>query len=200
MFADNRSQKLIMVAHCLLNQNSISDGTADFPSQFAEIVELLMENKVGIIQLPCPELLCLGLDRQDKAGALRDLLSENTRIRGLMAEPQNILKLRSKADDVIEQLEEYRRYGFEVLGLIGINRSPSCGVETTTKNAHEEQGTGVFVEVLEERLRHKGISLEMMGVKTSRVEESVACVKELIQRSAQGNKGAEHERKSTISG
>jgi predicted secreted protein len=109
MFDDNRSKKLIVVAHCIVNQNSISDGTADFSSQFAEIIEPLMENKIGIIQLPCPELLCLGLDRQDKAGALRDLLSENTRIRDLMEEPQNIMKLRAKADDLIGQIEEYQR-------------------------------------------------------------------------------------------
>ena len=190
MFNDNRSRKLIIVAHCIVNQNSISDGTADFPSQFEEIVGLLSENKLGIIQLPCPELSCLGLDRKDKAGATRDLLSENTRIRGLMEEPQNMMKLRAKADDIIEQLEEYQHYGFEILGLIGINRSPSCGIETTTQNAREEPGRGVFVEVLAEELRHKGMTLEMIGVKTSKVEQSVAHVKELIQRSSQGNREA----------
>ena len=193
MFADNRSRKLIVVAHCLLNQNSISDGTADFPSQFDEVVELLMENEVGLIQLPCPELSCLGLARQDPAGAQRDLLSENTRIRGLMTEPQNISKLRAKAEDVVEQLEEYRRYGFEVLGLVGINRSPSCGVETTTQNAREEQGPGVFIEVLKETLRQKGIALEMIGVKTSQAGESVARVKALLERSKPGNEETAHE-------
>ena len=49
-----------------MNQNSISDMTADFPSQFDKVINLLMNHKIGIIQLPCPELVCLGLDRQDK--------------------------------------------------------------------------------------------------------------------------------------
>ncbi|HSD83200.1 MAG TPA: hypothetical protein VLG46_05055 [Anaerolineae bacterium] len=187
MFNDNRNKQLIVVAHCIINQNSISDGTADFPSQFEEIMELLKENKLGIIQLPCPELLCLGLARGDEAGATRDLLSENTRIRGLLEEPRNVMKLRAKAGDIIEQLEEYQRYGFEVLGLIGINRSPSCGVETTTRSAREEQGQGVFVEVLEEELYHRGIALEMTGVKTSQVEQSVESVRGLIQRYHQRN-------------
>jgi len=31
MFNDNRSKKVILVSHCLLNQNSISDGTRIFP-------------------------------------------------------------------------------------------------------------------------------------------------------------------------
>lgn len=59
MFDDARSKRVIVLSHCLLNRNSISDGTADFPGQFTEIIELLMANCIGMIQLPCPELLCL---------------------------------------------------------------------------------------------------------------------------------------------
>lgn len=86
MFTDSRSRRVIFLSHCLLNQNSISDGTADFPSQFDEVIELLMKNRIGIIQLPCPELLCLGLDRGDSNGAKRPVLGENTRIRELLSE------------------------------------------------------------------------------------------------------------------
>jgi predicted secreted protein len=182
MFEDARSKKLVLVAHCVLNQNSISDGTADCPSQFREIVELLMENGVGIVQLPCPELSCLGLDRRDEAGAQRELLSENTRIRGLMEERDAIEQLRARADDVALQLDDYRRHGFELLGLIGIDRSPSCGVETTSRHAREVAGQGVFVAVIEERLRARGIALRMTGVKTSKVAESLAKVSGLLER------------------
>jgi len=84
MFDDNRSKRIILVAHCILNQNSISYGTADFPSQFLEILRIIEENHIGIVQLPCPELMCLGLDRKDKNGASRDVLIENSRIRKLM--------------------------------------------------------------------------------------------------------------------
>ncbi len=182
MFDDRRSKKLVLVAHCVLNQNAISDGTADFPSQFREIVELLSEHEVGIVQLPCPELSCLGLDRQDKDGARRELLAENTRIRGLMGEGRNVEKLRARADDIAKDVAEYRRYGFEVLGLIGINRSPSCGVEATSRNGREEAGKGVFVGVIEERLRALGITLAMTGVKTANVAESLVNVRELMRK------------------
>ncbi|CAG8999029.1 MAG: hypothetical protein CENE_00993 [Candidatus Celerinatantimonas neptuna] len=30
MFEDKRSKKVVLIAHCLLNQNAISDGTADY--------------------------------------------------------------------------------------------------------------------------------------------------------------------------
>ena len=90
MFDDTRSKKVIVLSHCLLNQNSISDGTSDFPSRFNEVIELLMANDIGMIQLPCPELLCLGLDRGDKHGAKRPVLDENSRIRELMSEIDNL--------------------------------------------------------------------------------------------------------------
>ena len=32
MFTDGRSKKVIFLAHCLLNQNAISDGTAVCPA------------------------------------------------------------------------------------------------------------------------------------------------------------------------
>ena len=63
MFTDARSKRVIFVAHCLLNQNSISDGTADYPGANEEILQILLKAKVGIVQMPCPELCCLGLDR-----------------------------------------------------------------------------------------------------------------------------------------
>ncbi|AOT70596.1 hypothetical protein [Geosporobacter ferrireducens] len=52
MFNDVRSKKIAFVCHCVLNPNSISDGTADFPGTNAEIVKRLMDTKVGVVQMP----------------------------------------------------------------------------------------------------------------------------------------------------
>jgi predicted secreted protein len=180
MFTDNRSRKIILVSHCLLNQNSISDGTADFPSQFREIIALLMANQVGIIQLPCPELFCLGLDRQDKRGAQRDLLQENTRIRKLLLQKKPTALLRKKAQEAVAQIREYKKHGFSIVGLLGINRSPSCGIETTSLDGKEQLGMGVFVQLIADELQAKGLELKMTGVKTSRVEESLEKVRQLL--------------------
>ena len=38
MFTDIRSQKVVFIAHCLLNQNSISDGTAVYPAAFKDMI------------------------------------------------------------------------------------------------------------------------------------------------------------------
>lgn len=169
-----------MLAHCLLNQNSISDGTADFPSQFDDIIEFLMKHQIGMIQLPCPEFMCLGLDRGDRNGGKKPLLEENTRIGGLMRAPDHLVMLRQKAEEIVRQIQDYRHYGFHVLGVIGVNRSPSCGIETTTKHGKEEPGKGVFMEVLSETLTQNGITVGMVGTKTSEKEESLERVRRFV--------------------
>jgi predicted secreted protein len=65
LFNDTRSKSIVFIAYCILNQNSISDGTASYPGYMKEILELLISYDLGIIQMPCPELHCLGLDREN---------------------------------------------------------------------------------------------------------------------------------------
>ena len=81
MFTDIRSQKVVFIAHCLLNQNSISDGTAVYPAAFKDMIQMFLDADVGIVQMPCPELCCLGLDRGNIRGADSPVVVENTRIR-----------------------------------------------------------------------------------------------------------------------
>ncbi|MBN1222493.1 MAG: hypothetical protein JXB23_04555 [Candidatus Aminicenantes bacterium] len=180
MFTDARSKKLVLVAHCILNQNSISDNTADFPGTFQDLVALLLEYNIGILQLPCPELTCLGLDRGDVHGAERPVIVENSRIRNALGQSVPTNKLKLIVDQVIYQIEEYQKNRFTILGIIGINRSPSCGVETTSMNNEEAAGMGLFMEAVREELGSKGVDIKMIGVKTSEVEKSLKKVKELL--------------------
>jgi predicted secreted protein len=63
MFNDKRSKKIILVSHCILNQNTKLDECTHFPGPVWDVVKLLADRGYGIIQIPCPELLLLGLDR-----------------------------------------------------------------------------------------------------------------------------------------
>ena len=51
MFNDGRSKKVVFVAHCFLNQNSISDGTAIYPAANKDVV---LNADISIVQMPCP--------------------------------------------------------------------------------------------------------------------------------------------------
>ena len=167
MFTDGRSKRVVFIAHCLLNQNSISDGTAVYPAAFKEVIDTFLGADVGIVQMPCPELCCLGLDRGDEEGASRPVVAENTRIRREMAQSEPHARLMLLADYVMLQVREYRKHGFEILGILGANRSPNCGVETTSDHDEEVPGKGVFMEELSRRLAAEGLQIPMLGLKGS---------------------------------
>ena len=166
MFTDGRGKKVIFLAHCLLNQNAISDGTAVCPAAFGELIQLLLDHEVGIVQMPCPELCCLGLDRGDVHGAERPVVEENTRIRRAMEKDGPRQKREALADLVAEQVQEYHKHGFQVLGIVGANRSPNCGVETTSDFDREVEGRGAFMDAIAQRLEAAGISVPMLGLKS----------------------------------
>lgn len=180
MFSDQRSKRIVLVSHCILNQNSISDGTADFPGTNASIVKLLMESNVGIIQLPCPELSCLGLDRGDVHGGERDVIVENTRIRRQMETERSTEIIQHLVDQILFQIKEYIKNGFSILGIIGINRSPSCGIQTTSKNNQEVIGEGVFMERLKQELGKNGIHLDMVGIKALETDAAIGSIQKMI--------------------
>lgn len=167
MFTDGRSKRVVFVAHCLLNQNSISDGTAVYPAAFKDIMKTFLDEDIGIVQLPCPELSCLGIDRGNVYGADSPVVQENTRIRKEMQKTDTYKKLLALVDYVMQQIMEYKKYGFEIVGIIGANRSPNCGVETTSDCDREIDGKGMFMKEISRRLEEEGIDVKMLGVKGS---------------------------------
>lgn len=180
MFQDRRGKKLLLVAHCILNQNSKIDACAYYPGAIREAAQAILDAEVGIIQLPCPELLCLGLDRQADKAAVRSIESEDTRVAERMKEAKALQLCREIAGNVVYQIEEYQKHGFQVLGLLGVNGSPTCGVDTTWAADKEFEGRGVLTEIIGSELQKKGISITMAGLKAKNPEHAVAVVKKLV--------------------
>jgi predicted secreted protein len=180
MFTDIRSKKIVLVSHCILNQNSISDGTADYPCSDYEVVNLFLNAGVGIIQMPCPELNCLGLDRGDKRGSDNPVIIENSRIRKSMNKKDAKEILNGIVLNLVYQIEEYIKYDIAIIGIVGINRSPSCGVETTSKDNMEIEGTGVLISVLQKELKKRKIVIPFVGIKAAERNKSLKSVKRLL--------------------
>ena len=179
MFEDIRSKKVIFVCHCMLNQNAISDGTAVYPAAFRELTDWAYAHDIGIVQMPCPELQCLGLDRGDPEGAKRPVTVENTRIRRAMEQGEPGEKLKELISLVLWQIREYSRHGFQIIGIIGANRSPNCGVETTSDHDEETEGMGLFMGGLKAALDDLGLKIPMTGLKAS--DDIVKKLEELKQ-------------------
>ncbi len=184
MFEDKRSKQVLLVAHCVLNQNAKIDRCAHYPGMMNEVVKTLLEAGVGVLQMPCPELLYLGLARQVDRAAITTIETEDTRVAWRMAAEQGQALCNKIAGNLVYQIEEYLKNGFEVVGVIGINGSPTCGVETTWANGREEQGLGVFMQLLQAACRRHAIVLPLRGIKASEPRQANVVVKELLSSTA----------------
>ena len=69
-------------------------------------------------------------------------------------------------EQVISQIIEYHKHGFKILGIVGINRSPSCGVDTTSNDNKEIGGAGVFVTRIKSALATCNLSIPVIGIKS----------------------------------
>ncbi len=180
MFEDKRSKRVILLAHCVLNQNAKLDRCAHYPGAIREAARLLVDSGAGLIQMPCPELVILGLDRQADPSKGATVEEEDSRIAVRIVEEKAQNACREMAQNLVYQVEQYRRNGFEVVGVIGINGSPTCGVETSWSDDRERMGPGVFIRILRGELERTNIQIPMRGIKAYEPEQAAEVVAEIV--------------------
>ncbi|MFB0958553.1 hypothetical protein NQU17_11550 [Clostridiaceae bacterium HFYG-1003] len=136
-----KSKKIVLVSHCILNQNTVVNGLERAAGPFP-LAHLLIDHGIGILQLPCPEFFQHNLDRP-----------------GMEYEEYNTAEYRSLSARLLEpilwQVEQYLQRNYQILGLIGIQESPSCSLSGQT---------GVFMQVLLNMLKERGIELDLFEI------------------------------------
>jgi len=165
-FDQTRSRKVIFVSHCMLNQNARITTAADFPAMFETLVDFLKEKDIGIIQMPCPELRVLGLGRV----SVRE---------GLETE-EGHLHLHQIIGDLIYEIKQYQLQGFDVIGILGKQGSPACGVTMTWLDDRHQEGIGVFVRLFKERLSKEKIGVEIIGVADHEQQDAVDWISQRV--------------------
>ena len=123
---DARSEKVIFLSHCCLNQNAKVRGIAQFPGAITPLVNLLLEHGVGIYQMPCPEMQYLGNMRW---GQVKDQYNN----------PMFRRHCQQIAETVVDQVQNYRQCGVKVLGFVMMDGSPVCGLNRTPQPKHPDQ-------------------------------------------------------------
>jgi predicted secreted protein len=134
---DERSGRVLVVSHCLLNENVRYLGGATRPGAVEEVVHATLDAGVGLVQMPCPEQHAWGgvLKRHMLATYGRGGRWSDRRMlrRPLSAAATTWTSTRvaSLARDVASQVQDYQRSGLRVAGIVGVGGSPSCGVTCT---------------------------------------------------------------------
>ena len=171
-FHDARSRKVIFITHCHLNQNARLERCAESPAATRTLAEGLLQREIGIVQMPCPELMVLGLNRGHIA--VRS---------GLESIPARDA-LRKLAADVVFQIRQYESCGVRVLGVLGKDGSPSCGVAKTSRSDGKGpiDGAGVFVQLLQEELKRANCNVPVAGTMDNRQDAALAIVDGWVAR------------------
>lgn len=163
-------KKIVFVSHCILNTASkvVLYNQEEMDAEEAlrkKFMHAAIDQDVHIIQLPCPEFTMYGPKRWGHVSNQFD----NTFFRDHC---HNILT------PILQQMKEYVANDdwFEVLGIVGVDGSPSCGVDYTcvadwygsfecraglSETLNEctlEKKPGIFMDVLREMLEEAGLA------------------------------------------
>lgn len=114
----NRSKKIAIISHCIINQNSVVKGEYKDINIFFPFIKKLFEENIGILQLPCPETEYYGLRRW---GHVKEQF-DNCGYRKYLEKIVN---------SFVDIIKEYINNEYEIVGIYGIAGSPSCGVNLT---------------------------------------------------------------------
>lgn len=176
LFKDKRSGRIAVVAHCILNQNSRVLGLAERSSMITEIVDSLMRNDIGVIQMPCPELAYAGTLRVRQTKDQYDTVRFRNHCRKI-------------AGEIVDQIQGYAECGINTEIIIGVDGSPSCGVDETSKGNPCEnlskrervKSSGILIQELRFALKERKISIPFYGMRYERLSEDLVEIEKLLK-------------------
>lgn len=129
---DARSGRLIFLTHCILNQNACVQGLAAYPGVVTPLVHGLLERRIGLYQMPCPEVSYLGSQRWGH-------------VKEQYGNPMFRRHCRRLSEAVCDQIQTYRDNHHEVVGVVFRDGSPTCGLKCAAVAADVKQIWGGMV-------------------------------------------------------
>ncbi|MBN1574701.1 MAG: hypothetical protein JW984_16000 [Deltaproteobacteria bacterium] len=138
-FKDNRKRKIVFVSHCILNQNLRFPGIAVQAGACSELVEKLLENDLGIEQIPCLERLGWGGVSRKNYFRYQPLFFDyaDTFLSGLIKFFGALwiykygLLCKREARRIVKHTKDYIDSDYSVVGIITVNDSPTDGITQT---------------------------------------------------------------------
>lgn len=164
----NRSKKFAFVPFCLLAQAYQAEGIVkyEWKSSIKPIVQVLIDNDINIIQMPCIESTYNNsLLRKPKGISQYDNEEFNKHAKQLSSKVAN-------------EIKEIIGAGYEVLAVLGIEQSPSCCVNYIYTNRGMENRKGLFMDKLHEEI--KELNIPFIGINRKYINKSLKQIKELI--------------------
>lgn len=170
-----RQKEIILIAQCLVNPYCrVHILGQNFPLS-RELVDYLMERKVGIIQYSCPETTAMGLQRNPQGRQQYDSIFFRDHCKELLKTPLLMVK-------------EFIKNNYRLTCFVGLENSPTCGInwgrhkvnryQTESPNpvdnpeAGEPVLKGIMAEILEEELAKDNIKVPFLEFPTQAAIDS----------------------------
>lgn len=170
-------KKILIVTHCLLNTSAKVEsydieGMEEESKLRKELLREIYEQDIQLLQLPCPEFTMYGANRWGH-------------VKNQFDNPFYRQHCKNIIQPIITQIQEYKSHDdkFELLGIVAIDGSPSCGYNFTYRgkwggelgscnNLKEKLDTielsyesGVFIDELKKALSEKKLEINIRTLK-----------------------------------
>ena len=144
--ADPRSKRFVAVIECILNQNARDVGAACAPAMDSRLLQVCDTHRVGIVQMPCPEIHVLGFARERERGqSILDALNQN----------RNVSRCHTLTLGIADRIEAYLGQGYQLVAVLGGNPgSPGCAIHQEDHGLGKR--SGLLMKQLQAELRRRG--------------------------------------------
>ncbi|MCM8812866.1 MAG: hypothetical protein NC924_02890 [Candidatus Omnitrophica bacterium] len=156
-----KDRKIILIAQCLVNPYCRVHILGQNFGLSQQLVNYLMERKVGVIQYCCPETTAMGLMRNPQGRQQYDNIFFRNHCKELLKVP-------------LLMVREFLKNKYRLVAFVGLENSPTCGVhwgkhkinKYRTESLHpvddpqpnEPALRGIMVEILAEELSLDGVA------------------------------------------
>lgn len=160
-----KDKRVILIAQCLVNPYCRVHILGQNFALSRELVDYLMEKKVGVIQYSCPETTAMGLKRNPQGREQYDSIFFRNHCKELLEVPMLMVR-------------EFVKNGYRLVCFIGLENSPTCGVrwgkhkinkyQTESPNPVDNPAPdepvlkGIMAEILAEELEKSGIKVPLL--------------------------------------
>mgnify|MGYP000100090430 CR=1 FL=1 len=165
-----RSKNVLFIPFCLLAQGLRAEGVVKrYPAIITPILDLLEEYQVNVIQMPCPEIRYLGIKRMPMSKEKLDDVSYRE-------------LCKKQANEVVLQIMELIENGYRVLGILGVEYSPTCAVNYLFERRRLIKEPGIYIEELKRELENRGLSIPIIGVNIRGIKKTLNELRKILKQ------------------
>jgi len=174
MKKDKRTKRFIFIPFCFICPAFQAEGIVkdSWAKTVKPVVEVLVEQDVNIVQMPCPESLFGGLKKNLKRQPASIIKYDNPDFR------RHCHKL---ALETAKSIKAILSSGYQVVAILGLEYSPACSTKLQYTNKGTIHRSGIYMEYLQNLLKTEKIDIPFVGINKRWPKKSQKLITDLLK-------------------